>query len=162
MKIENNNTVNASADRCWRVLVDEFADIHHWSAGVAKSYMRDPNGGLVGNRRTCEIPGFGTLYEDVTALDNAAHTMTYEISGMPSFVKAARNDWSVRSMGPNKSLVTSQFWIETKGVLGAMMTPMLKMQMGRGLGRILDEFQVYAETGDVHKRTLKARKKQAA
>ena len=162
MRLENTLTINADADRCWHILSDEFADIHAWSAGVAKSYMKAPGAELLGNTRTCEIPGFGTIQESVTKHDTSGRVVSYVITGMPSFVKNTSNTWFVKPSGPGKALVGSIFEFDTNGLLGKIMGPMLKRQLSKGTERLLEELKVYAETGEVHARTLKARKKQAA
>ena len=160
MRLENALEMNTTADRCWHILAEEFGEIDRWAANIAKSYLKDPAVGLLGNVRTCEIPSFGTLHERITTFDPEARKVGYVIEGMPKFVRKTTNTWYVRPVGPKKAVVGSIFEFETAGFLGKLMGPMLRRQLSKGTNGLLEEFRAYAETGQVHSRTARAKQKQ--
>ena len=67
MKVNRQLTINASADKLWQILGDDYAKVGDWTTQVLSSA---PNPDLpVGQGRVCETDGFGDAKETITHYD---------------------------------------------------------------------------------------------
>jgi len=88
--IDKTDTINASADRVWEILSDEFTDVGSWASAVDHSEAHDkapaPAGASTG-RRTCQVPGFGFTDERFTRFDAANKTFSFSVDAekIPDF-----------------------------------------------------------------------------
>ncbi|MEM9865992.1 MAG: SRPBCC family protein [Myxococcota bacterium] len=154
--------IEASADRVWEVAAKEFDQIGTWASNVTESRAsHEPVAGLRTEDmectgRVCATPQ-GETKEVFVAYDARARTFTYEITGsaMPGFVERATNTWTVESLGPEVARLTMSVDMQTRGLLGAMMRPMMKVGMGKLLRVNLEELKHYIETGEQHARKQK-------
>ncbi len=160
MYIERQITISRSADEVWASVGQNFGQISDWAAGVTSSRMKNPDAELQGNTRICDVPGMGTLVEDIDTADHTTRRLGYAIKGMPAMVARCYNTMEVRPHTPTSSKVLITWDITSKGVAGAMMKPMMKMQLGSATNKLLQEMKTYLETGTPHKRKLKAMKRQ--
>ncbi|MEM6929994.1 MAG: SRPBCC family protein, partial [Myxococcota bacterium] len=64
----------------------------------------------------------------------------------------ATNRWTVEPIDANRARLTMTVEMETRGVLGALMKPMMRFGMGRLLRENLEEIKHYIETGSPHAR----------
>ncbi|MEN0065637.1 MAG: SRPBCC family protein [Myxococcota bacterium] len=154
MKRAESIDIEASPDKVWAVSAEQFADIGVWSSGVTRSHALPLTSqaqvgqslGVAG--RVCETPQ-GETIETLTELDAASRTFTYEITGdaMPFFVKRATNTWSVTPLGPNRTRLTMSVEMQRKGLVGAVMDPMMGFGMGRVLRTNLEDLKHFIETG---------------
>ena len=80
--IDKTDTINASAERVWEILSDEFADVGSWASVVDHSQAHTkaaaPAGATAGGR-TCEVPGFGFTDERFTRYDEANKTFSFSV-----------------------------------------------------------------------------------
>ena len=164
IQMKGQITINAAADKVWRVLAHNFDDIGRWatviSASKAATDMPAPEGAAVGGR-VCSAPGFGEVQEKFTYYDEPARRFGYKgIEGLPSFIKAAENNWSVHALGANKCLVESRAEVDFKLIPGLLMIPIFKFQMGRTGAKLLEELKYYVEHDHPHPRKLKAQQQQ--
>lgn len=159
MYIERQITISRSADEVWASVGQNFGQISDWAAGVTSSHMKNPSGDLKGNTRVCDVPGMGTLVEEIDTADHASRKLGYTIKGMPAMVARCYNTMEIRQRSASQADVVIGWDIATKGVVGAIMRPMLKMQMGSATDKLLEEMKTFIETGSPHKRKLKAVKK---
>lgn len=160
MYIERQITISCSADEVWASVGQNFGQISDWASGVNSSHMKNPTSELKGNTRVCDVPGMGTLVEEIDMADDTSRKLGYTIKGMPAMVARCYNTMEIRQRTSSQADVVITWDIATKGIVGAMMRPMLKMQLGSATDKLLQEMKTYLETGSPHKRKLKAVRKQ--
>jgi hypothetical protein len=162
--IDKTDTINASAERIWEILSDEFTDVGSWASAVDHSEAHTkapaPAGASTGGR-TCEVPGFGFTDERFTRFDEANKTLSFSIDAekIPDFFKNMESTWKVVSTGPNTSKVTTKIAGEATGVRGALVSPIMKRKFSGLLDQGYKDLKVYAETGQVSDAKRKAQAK---
>jgi Polyketide cyclase / dehydrase and lipid transport len=156
MQFTKSKVISAPVERVWQVLAHEFSEVGSWSSAVASSLPAEgdgPDGSPVGGR-ICSTPGFGDLEETITHYSEDDRELTFEVSGMPSFVTFARNETTVRPVGVDRSEVTFRTTMETNTV-GKVMGPMFALRIKSTLSTLLDELAVFVEQGDVSTKKAK-------
>src|SRR5919198_3597574 len=116
MRIHLNNqmTISAPAQKVWRVLAHEFANIGQWVSAIPHSQavtdVPAPDGAQVAGRVCATaVPGFDAVREQFTYYDEQAMRFAYQATdGRPFFIKRAENHLAVRSLGPETSVVESR------------------------------------------------------
>lgn len=149
---KESETINVSAEKLWQIAGKQFEDAYLWAttvdhsegAGAAKFE------GASCDTRACELSasGFDRIEEKVTKYSDEKMNFAYQVtSGMPKFVSSASNDWTVVSIGPNKSKLVMKADFRVKGLMGSLMKGMMKKKMSKLLKVVLNDIKVYAETG---------------
>ncbi len=166
LHLKSHMTINASAEKVWRVLAHDFATIGQWASAIPTSQaiadLPAPAGAEVGGR-VCStaVPGFADVQETFTSFDEASMHFAYQATeGRPWFLKRAENHWMVRSLGPHTSLVEARAEIDLSLFPGLLLAPLFKLQMGRVGAQSLEELKYYVECDQPHPRKLKAQRKQ--
>jgi hypothetical protein len=85
--------------------------------------------------------------ETLVAYDDSRRTLTYQGSGMPSFVSTARNTWTVTSVGERRSRVSLEALFDTHGLLGRLAGFAILTQLGRTSRHLADDLTHYVEHG---------------
>jgi hypothetical protein len=149
MKVKQEAIINKNAAAVWEVMGNQFAQVHLWSSNFKSS---NPGGDP-------KLPGLDYLYRDtVTArgqtiqeLDNFDpdnYFLSYHISkGAPKIAKNARGDWSLEAIGPDKTKVTIEFFMDPKGLLPVILSPIIKKKLGKAGAEIAEELKYYIENG---------------
>lgn len=155
MEIRTEIKVHGSPEAGWTVLGQEFGRIDRWASAISSSTLdRDP---AVGAVRTCRLTGFGGLppseiAETVIHFDPEGRSLAYTVtSGLPSFIRAAENHWSVRSIGGGFSLVTSSAKIRVAWYFWPFI-PALRARMRKDVERLLEELKHTVEEGQPRSR----------
>lgn len=158
LQIANTFTVDTHADRVWEVLADEFVDVANWVSGLRGSSPNPratevPDGAPAGGR-VCEVPGLGFTDERIIIFDPAQRRIGYSVDAekIPSFVTGMHNVWTLTPDGPDRTTVRQELRADVHGVLGTLMTPLLRLQFSRLLSTIREDLRSYAETGTVSAR----------
>ncbi len=100
------------------------------------------------------------LKEKILQYSNENHSLSYEVAeGMPFVVKYATNTWKLVPLGQDKSKLQMVMDIQLKGIMGAIMQPMMKMMMSKMGNELTEEFKYYVENRQPHPRKIKAMKK---
>jgi hypothetical protein len=157
MRIENEIVINKSAPLLWGIVGEKFGSAHVWASGLNHS---EGSGRKLSEQvcesRTCDIKGMGRIHERLLDFDPKRLTLKYEVvHGFPFFVERGVNRWTLTQEG-DATRVHSLAEITTRGFVGSLMAPMLKMQMTGLMRRTLEDLKHYAETGRPHPRKLKA------
>jgi hypothetical protein len=153
ISVERTESFEASADRLWQILADEFTDIASWASGIDRSKANAdatilidgaPSGG-----RVCEVPGFGVTDERFTRFDAENKSFAYSVKAgkTPGFVKDFQSAWSVEAIGAQQARVTFTVSANATGILGALMGPMMKKRLAGTTETIIGDLKIYAETG---------------
>lgn len=150
--VEKEIIVNVSAEKLWELIGPGFIEVYKWSSQVDHASGSEATAfeGAVCSERSCDVSvkGFSTINERVTAYNESKMNLVYEVfEGMPGFVTKAINDWTVVSLGANKSKLVMKARFDTKGLMGAMMKGMMRKKMDKALGIVLNDAKYYAETG---------------
>lgn len=158
MIIKKEIIVNANIGKCWIVLGKEFSKAYKWASAIKHSEgSGDSFNGSSCSTRGCDVKGMGALKEKLLQYSDEAHSLKYEIiEGMPSMVTKGTNNWKLLSIDPKRTKLTMEMNMEISGFIGAIMKPMMKIQMN-GMGKQLtEEFKYYVENGKPHPRKIKA------
>jgi len=159
--------VTAPADAVWDVIGRRFDRIGDWATAIPASTAlpaprTDPkpaaanplpvaatavNAPVAG--RVCQtgmrlVP---EVTETLIAYDDANRTLTYEASGMPSFVTVARNTWTVSSIDEHRTQVSLKARFDTRGLLGLLGRWAILVQVGRTSRHLAEDLRHYVETG---------------
>ena len=81
---------------------------------------------------------------------------------MPFFVKNLVNNWQVTEQGNRQAAVNMKLNIDLMPVIGTLMAPMMKVQMGKLLGEAVEELKFFVENGKPHPRKVQAMQKALA
>jgi len=159
--------IDANPAHVWNIITTEYAEIGNWASSILNSdtiVAPVAVDGLKDTARSCELPGFGTTNEVVTHHDASARELTYSVtaSKMPSFATDMENAWKVTKGANGGSVVTSVITGNANGMLGALMRPMMAIQLGGNMRQIFADLKIYAETGSVSKAKLKVNAKLVA
>lgn len=167
IEITETETVNASADRLWEILSDDFLSVSTWASTVDSSEANPAavpaRAGAATGGRLCEVPGFGQTDERITRHDADNKSIAYSVAAkkIPGFVKGMENTWTVRATGDSRSTVSIRLSADATGVMGAVMGPMMKKKFASAAARTLADLKIYAETGRVSEAKTKATTKLA-
>lgn len=111
--------------------------------------------------RVCHIARFGpippgVIKERLTAFDPHSMELTYEAQeGMPRFIVAAVNRWSVHAIDEQSCRVRTQATLELRGV-ATLLGPLLKWRLRANGARVLEELRHQIEHGRPHPRKFAA------
>ena len=141
-------TADAPKDVVWAVL-DDFAGIASWSAGIQNSYTTG-DAALVtglGAERRCELGGGKVLDERISAY-TPGESMTvdvWNVEGLP--LESSVATFSVRATGPDTSEISIDAEAVPKlpGFLVTLMRPVLAKGIAKQFGGLLDELAAEAE-----------------
>lgn len=154
MQVVQKVLVARTADEVWEIVGRRFGDVATWAAAVDVSRPIDGTGSggasCAGRACTVAVPGFAELTEELTAYDDRARTLTYRAtSGMPGFVREARNTWAVAELSADTCAFTMHAEVELSP-LGSLAGPALRLYLSR-IGRVTGrDLKTFAETGRPH------------
>jgi hypothetical protein len=165
IQLNDHITINASAEKVWRVLAHEFGSIGQYASAILASQavtdIPAPDGAEVAGRMCATaVPGFDAVREQFTYYDERAMRFGYQATeGRPWFIKHAENHWVVRSLGPQTSVVESRAELELSLFPGVFLAPLLKLLMGRVGAQFSEELKYFVEHDQPHPRKLKSQQK---
>lgn len=149
MKKSRTVELNISAERVWEAIGNRFGDNGLWAASLTSSHLM---GDLaVGVNRVC-MNKQQKIVERLNLFDAKKMHLAYEItSDLPAIVKTAKNHWSVKSLGANRSSMTAEVtsdlvWWATP------LSPLMTIAVSGILTKAMDELKHWAETGEQHPR----------
>ncbi|WP_020566789.1 SRPBCC family protein [Neolewinella persica] len=161
MEIKRTITVNKPIDKVWDVLGNDFGSAAKWATGLyhSEGYGVPQLAGAACNNRSCDT-NQGAIKEVVRVFDANNHHLAYEvIEGFPGFVKSGINNWRLTDLGNGKTKVDIHFIAVLQGIMGTLMKPMMKWQLGSTFDQVLEDFKVYVETGKPSAKKVKELKK---
>ncbi len=162
MKIATDIVIDKPIAAVWDVVGTQFGSAHLWASALIHT---EGNGSKISDQvcegRTCDIQGMGRIREKLLEFDPRGYALSYEVvEGFPFFVERGVNRWHLVAEG-NRTHLYINAKIATKGLIGAIMRPMMKMQMSGLMRKTLEDLKYYAENGVPHPRkqkTLASRK----
>ncbi len=150
MHIEHTIEIDAPIDLVWSK-ISNLADIQNWTKAVKSSHFHTEIERGIGAGRTCDVPGFGTLVENVLDWDEGK-SFRLSLEGLPFFIKEASGGWRLEELGPNRTRGITSIDLKTRfWPLGALMEKFaLAPQFSKTIIGAQREFKTYVE-GSVEK-----------
>lgn len=152
--VQKELVIDKEIESVWEIMGTQFAHVHLWSSNFKDSKPGGParfKGIDCSERRT--ITDRGETVQQLDAFDSENHKLSYHITkGAPGIAKHADAVWSLKSSATNKTTVVLEFNMTTKGILGFLMTPLIKKGMGKSAMEIAEELKYYAENKTAHPR----------
>ncbi|PCI59489.1 MAG: hypothetical protein COB34_03555 [Methylophilaceae bacterium] len=143
--------VNVSIETAWDIW-DDYGNIANFHPLLSGSHVLEESGGEstgLGCKRVCEFKdGKNYLKEEIIAYEPYQKIVinVYE-STMP--LKEAKAIITFNALHPYSTEVTfTMQFIPKMGLLGKMITPLMKMQFSKMLGQMMDAFADYAHGVD--------------
>lgn len=166
MKIQMKKeiTIQTPAQKVWRILAHEFDKMGEWSSDLHDTRAIIEGFRPVGAKvcgRVCASHGFSgreEIEEVFTYYEEENMRFGYKGTKIPWFIKSAENNWSVRSLGKDRSVAEFLGKVELNAFLALLVKPYFE-KLGR---RVLEELKYYAEKDETHPRKNKALQKQVA
>jgi hypothetical protein len=159
MELRNEITIEAPAERVWKVLGERFMHVGEWAAPITSSCPVAGSEPGVGMIRACTTAAFGPvkagiIHERLTSFDRDHMTFEYEaIDGMPSFVAHAVNRWRVRRVDDRRCMLRIHATLILRGP-ARLLGWLVKWQMRVGGARVVEELKYFVEQGRPHPRKL--------
>lgn len=156
-------TVEASADAVWDLVGRRFDRIGDWATAIpastaiaatpsgraptrtpAPTVMDAPVAGRVCQTGVRLLP---QVTETIVAYDDAARSLTYEASGLPTFVATARNTWIITPLDERCTRITLYAQFDTRGLIGALARWVILIQVGHTSRHLAEDLRYYLEYG---------------
>ena len=163
MEFTRETLINASIEQAWNILGNQYTEAYKWASGLKYSEGEGTPQleGATCNNRACDTTALGPIKEEIRIFDPINYILSYEvIEGFPFFVKLGQNTWTLTQEG-NQTKVSMQLEMLTKGLVGKLMSPMMRLQMGGILTNAIEDFKHYVETGQPSPRKAKEIAKEA-
>ncbi|AXT49929.1 SRPBCC family protein [Aquimarina sp. BL5] len=150
MEFKKEIIINKQIEAVWEILGNQFGDVYKWASGLnhSKAFSPPVINGAPSNNRSCELPS-GKIKEVIRKFDPSNYVLEYEvIEGFPFFVDTAINNWQLTKISSEGTKVNMHLIVKTKGLIGSVMNPMMKMQLKKQLIHIPNDLKYYVETGN--------------
>ena len=151
-KTLKSDIINVSADSLWAIL-RKFEKTAEWtstldhSEGKGKVKFK----GTTCNERICQSNNT-KFVEELIMFSDEKKELAYELKeGAPSFVKLARNHWTVYKISPNQSVVQMDITMHLSRFMGFFLGRSITKIMTKKVKIVQNELKKYAETGVVSK-----------
>jgi hypothetical protein len=168
MKVTLNKTIDASADKVWKILAHDFDDAHVWMASIPNSYGKNLGKKFEGTQstgRVCELdskPNGIKAYETIEAYNEEDKTIKIRVNfkNAPLVFPFKFNlaTFEVYSLDENRCRVLFKGKM-TLTLMGYIMYPLLRLGFPKILKQVLDELKYFAENGKPHPKKSKAKAK---
>ena len=147
MKVNQQITVNASADKVWQILGADFAKVDRWAARMLDSQGNTdlgPKGG-----RIVQTVEYGEATETLYRFDDEPRELAYtvEAAGIPPVLSDVTTGWRVEAQGAGQSVVHITF---AGKLADPAMSDMLGGRLKEGLDKLLPELKYYVENDEPH------------
>lgn len=162
MEIKKEIIINQPIEKVWDILGHQFGQAYLWASSLnhSEGYNAPKLDQAPCNNRACSTTQ-GDIKEVIRQFDSQNHVLAYEVmEGFPFFVKKGINTWRLSQKGKT-TVVNIHLVIETTGLVGALMAPMMKLQMSSLLSQVAVDLKHYAETGKPSPNKAKELKKLA-
>jgi len=145
MHIEQTIEIDAPMDLVWEK-ISNLADVQNWTEAVSESHYHTEIKSGIGAGRTCDVPGFGTIVENVLEWDEGK-SFRLSLEGLPFFIREASGGWRLEELGPNRTRGTASVDLKTRfWPLGALMEKFaLGPQFAKTIKGAQREFKTYVE-----------------
>lgn len=164
MDFKREAVINKPIAEVWEVLGKQFDEAYRWAASLnhSEGFGKPTLEGASCSNRACDTTQ-GNIKEVLQKLDHQNHVLQYRvIEGFPFFVDTAINTWTLTPKGGEATQLHMHCEMKLKGLVGAVMSPMMKWQLNTLFDEVVEEFTYYVEhDGQPHPRKVKAQQKLA-
>lgn len=158
MIVQLKQEINRSAEECWKIFGGNYADISKWKSGMKSSEAEgEPFGDAPYGSRKLKASGL-TFSEKLVHFSNTERAFTYEVIGLPFVISSARNEWRFTETD-GKATLHMKLNLQVLSGFGWILGDLLKKNMTKEMGKLLDEFKYYMENGEVHPRKQREKTK---
>ena len=154
MNISKSIVINQPAALVWKVVGEEFEQAHLWMGPVKHSYALDQGTKLASapvSGRVCELgngPKGLQAEEVITEYNDEARYLVMDVvpKNAPKLLPIHKNTvkMTVIDIGHNQSKVLFDATPDLK-TLGKILSPVLKLGLGKAFGDILKDLKKYCE-----------------
>ncbi len=148
MEFIKTTTVDRPIEEVWEILGNQFGEAYKWAGGLyhSEGFGTPALEDAPFSSRACNTSQ-GKITEEIRVFDPTNFKLVYEVvNGFPGFVEVGKNQWSLSPVG-EKTEVHMHLVIETKGIMGIIMGPMMGMQLKKVVNNVLEDFKHFVETG---------------
>lgn len=147
MKVEHKIEIDAPLNLVWEK-ISRLTDIQNWTRTVNEAHFHTEAERGLGAGRTCDVPGLGTLVENVLEWKER-ESYTLSLEGLSFFVKNAHGGWRLEKVNDNRTRTTTFINMETGNwPIGALMERfILGPQINKTIKIVQSEFKSYVEQG---------------
>jgi hypothetical protein len=163
LQFEDQILIEQPINDVWEVLGNQFTQPHLWAVNFKTS---EPGGepklsGLTYLHRATTTEN-GVNWQELDSFDPQHYRLTYHISnGIPPIASKALGDWSLEKVTDSETQMTVHFTLETTGLLGLIMSPIVSKKIGASSTELVEEFKYYLENGKPHPRKVEDIKNQS-
>lgn len=161
LNIKESIEINTGADKAWEIIGPNFLNIADWGRGISKSWNNDSvpatfDGAPAGGR-FCDVTGFGTFDERIIHYDSTNHEISWSATGekLPKFISGLQNSLKVEMVDDNICLISSNITAKLSGFGGFFLGSMIKKNFSKTLHGFINDWKIYAETGQVSEKKSK-------
>jgi hypothetical protein len=158
MKINKELSIGKPVEEVWEVLGNQFGEIDKWASLIHHSEVSGEASlpGVSYSVRSTDTAG-GPTKQELTSFNPGQYSLSYKaIAGTPFFFKAVRAKWSLAKKDDDSTKLDLDFEVEFKGLIGVILSPIIKIKLGKVGDELLDDFKYYLENGKPHPRKLAA------
>ena len=156
MKIKKNAIINQPIENVWEVLGDQFGEISNWASVISESKVFGDSKlkGLNYSQRETNTTQ-GITVQEMTSFNPKQYSLSYKgISGTPFFIKSTNAKWSLSKKNEGSTQLNMSIDIQTKGILGFILGPVVKLKLGKLGGGLVEELKYFLENGVPHPRKM--------
>lgn len=153
--------IHKNIDDVWEVLGNQFTEPHIWATNFLTS---KPDGspkikGLTYLHRATTTES-GDNWQELDTFEPNNFSLSYHISkGIPPIAKKGIGTWKLTKINERETRLNVNFILETKGLPGLVMSPIVSKKVSQASKEIVEEFKFYVENGQPHPRKIAAIKK---
>jgi Polyketide cyclase / dehydrase and lipid transport len=156
MHFSSHIIINAPAETVWDIIGRQFDRIGEWATAIPASAAVPPD--VPGEPTVTAAPVAGRVCdtgirmlpqatEMIIAYSDSDRTLTYQATGMPAYVRVARNRWTITAVDSQRTQAAFEAVFAPRGILGRLLAGWLLVQIGRTGRHLLGDLKHYAEHG---------------
>ena len=149
MKLNYDVTIDASADKVWKIIGTDFNGADKWAVRMLNSTGSAKLGPI--GRRVINTVEYGAGEEALYLFDDEQRKLAYRVqaAGLPPALQNIRIGWRVESTGDDQAIVHNTFEVT---LANPEMRDMIAQQSKQGTKMLLEELKFYAENDQPHPR----------
>lgn len=161
LQFKEEAIIEKSIDEVWEILGNQFTDPHLWATNfIASKPGGEPKLPGLSYRHRATLTESGDNWQELDVFDPINFHLSYHISkGVPAIASSAIGTWKLVKISETQTQLDVDFTLNTKGLLGFVMSPMVGKKVGQASSEIVEEFKYYVENERPHPRKLAAAKK---
>ncbi|PCJ64873.1 MAG: hypothetical protein COA58_11405 [Bacteroidetes bacterium] len=154
INVKGEAIIDKKIEDVWEIMGNQFAKVHVWCSNFKTSKPGGPSkfSGLNYSHRDTTT-NRGQTIQELDKFDPDKYILSYHISkGIPPIAKTAIGNWSLKSLGENKTTVIIEFEVDPKNFIVSLLTPIIKKKLSTAAREIAEELKYYLENDKPHPR----------